>query len=109
MPAGDAAGRSPAELLDSERWRACADSLRKMFSYVIIDSPPVASVADYELLQVVADGVLLVVRPDHTKKNAWTRAIQLVSQKKLIGVILNCAEDWFVWNALHYDSSSYYG
>jgi capsular exopolysaccharide synthesis family protein len=108
MPAGDAAGRSPAELLDSERWRACAASLRTMFRYVIIDSPPIASVADYELLQAASDGILLVVRPDHTKKNAWTRAIQLVSQKKLIGVILNCAEDWFVWSALHYDSSSYY-
>jgi Mrp family chromosome partitioning ATPase len=35
---------------------------------VIVDSPPVGSVADYELLQAVCDGVILVARPHHSSR-----------------------------------------
>ena len=52
---------NPVELLDSAQWRTLCTRLRAMFRYVIIDSPPVGAVADYELIQAVCDGVILVV------------------------------------------------
>ena len=40
---------NPAELLESPQWSALCARFRKLFRFVVIDSPPVAAVADYEL------------------------------------------------------------
>jgi capsular exopolysaccharide synthesis family protein len=59
---------NPAELLESPRWGVFCSAARKNFEHVIIDSPPIPAVADYELLQAAMDGVIVVVQPDHTKR-----------------------------------------
>jgi capsular exopolysaccharide synthesis family protein len=87
---------NPSELLDSTQWGTICVHLRSRFRYVIADSPPVASVADYELLQASCDGVVLVVRPDHTKRQACMKAIGTIPKDKLIGVVVNCVSDWFL-------------
>ena len=85
---------NPSELLDSPGWSALCSQLRSLFRYVVADSPPVASVADYELLQATCDGVVLVARPDHTKRIPCRKAIQMVPKAKLIGVVMNCVTGW---------------
>ena len=107
IPAG-APCANPSELLDSARWRALCDELRIRFRYMIADSPPVASVADYELLQATCDGVVLVVRPDHTKRNLCQKALQTIPKEKLIGVVVNCVPKWLLAGASPY-SGYYYG
>jgi capsular exopolysaccharide synthesis family protein len=82
------------ELLDSKQWRAVCTRLRGMFRYVIIDSPPVAAVADYALIQDVCDGVILVVRPNWTNRNLCRQALDLVPKAKFLGVLLNRVPDW---------------
>ena len=82
------------ELLDSKQWRAVCTRLRGMFRYVIIDSPPVAAVADYALIQDVCDGVILVVRPYWTNRNLCRQALDLVPKGKFLGVLLNRVPDW---------------
>ena len=77
------------ELLDSKQWRTVCTKLRGMFRYVIIDSPPVAAVADYALIQDVCDGVILVVRPYWTNRNLCRQALDLVPKAKFLGVLLN--------------------
>ena len=52
------------------------NTLRNLFRYVILDSPPVGAVADYDLIQAVSDGVILVVRPDHTNRNLCRKAME---------------------------------
>lgn len=94
---------NPAELLDSERWRALIEELRAQFDNVIFDATPVAAVADYELIQVVCDGIVLVARQDHSDRTSWMKALDTVAKDKFLGVVLNCVEDWWLWKTPTYD------
>jgi capsular exopolysaccharide synthesis family protein len=93
---------NPSELLDSTRWSTLCKDIRAEFPYVIADSPPVASVADYELLQAACDGVLMVARPDHTKRAELLNALGIVPKEKLIGIVMNCVSDWFLGRRSYY-------
>jgi capsular exopolysaccharide synthesis family protein len=109
MAAGKPNG-NPAELLASSRWVSTATLLRSQFKYIVIDSPPVASVADYELLQTVCDGVVIVVRPDRTNRSTCHRVLESVPKNKLIGVVMNCVTEWFLGAGYGYgyDMPHYY-
>ncbi len=97
LPAGKAR-RNPAELLDSARWHQLCAVVKNSFRFVLIDTPPIAAVTDYDLVQAVADGVIFVVRPDHSDRNLCLAALQKVSAAgKLTGVLVNCAENWFLY------------
>lgn len=93
---------NPAELLDSPAWLGTIQELRAQFEYVVLDSPPIRAVADYELIQAVADGVVVVVRPDHTKRTIFDEALKTLPSEKLLGVVMNCVADWFVTKQQHY-------
>ncbi|HLY15802.1 MAG TPA: CpsD/CapB family tyrosine-protein kinase [Bryobacteraceae bacterium] len=96
LPAGKAR-RNPAELLDSARWRQVCGVVRNSFRFVLIDTPPIAAVTDYDVVQAVADGVIFVVRPNHSDRNLCLAALHKVNATgKLTGVLVNCAENWFL-------------
>jgi capsular exopolysaccharide synthesis family protein len=95
LPPGEPA-KNPAELFDSRNWPAAAAQLREQFGRVVIDCPPVESVADYDLITAECDRIILVVRPDHTRRQALANALKRTSEK-LLGVVMNDAEDWFLW------------
>jgi capsular exopolysaccharide synthesis family protein len=97
---------NPSELLESTRWRALRDLVRSRYEYVIMDSPPVAAVADFDLLQMAADGIILVVRPEHTKRASCLKVLDTASKEKLLGVVLNGVESWFLGK---HDSYYQYG
>jgi capsular exopolysaccharide synthesis family protein len=99
------ADANPAELLDSTRWSQVAAALRNTFQYAIIDSPPIGAVTDYDLIQAACDGVVLVLRPEHTKRAQVSKALDSIPKEKLIGVMLNDVRDWF-FNK--HQSSPYY-
>ena len=81
-------------------------ALREEFTFVVVDGPPVNSCADYDLLQATCDGVILIVRQDHSERPLVGGALGAIPKEKLLGVVLNCAEDWFLWKHAAY---SYYG
>jgi protein-tyrosine kinase len=93
---------NPTELLDSNRWLALCASVKEQFKYVIFDAPPIAAVADYDLIQAHCDGVVLVVRPDHTDRKRCLQALEIVPKERLIGVVMNCVRDWFLWKTQDY-------
>jgi capsular exopolysaccharide synthesis family protein len=95
LPAGKAR-RNPAELLDSSQWKDLAGKLRSLFDYVVLDGPPLGAVADFHLLEAVSDGVILVVRPDHTDRSTCSAALAEIDPEKLIGAVLTAVEDWFL-------------
>ena len=107
IPAG-APSKSPTELLDSSRWRALAKVLRAAFQFVIVDSTPIAAVADYDLIEAVCDGVLLVARPDHTARKSCLQALAAIPKDKLVGVLLNCVPNWFLTRPHNYYGAYYY-
>jgi capsular exopolysaccharide synthesis family protein len=95
LPAGQAEA-NPTELIDSANWRALMARFREEFRRTIVDSPPVEAVADYDLIVASCDGVVLVVRQDKTSRPLLTSALAKV-KGKLTGVLINDAQDWFLW------------
>jgi len=95
LPAGQAQV-NPTELLDCSNWRALVVRLREEFHRTIVDSPPVEAVADYDLIAANCDGVVLVVRPDHTSRLLLANALAKV-KGKLAGVLINDVQDWCLW------------
>jgi receptor protein-tyrosine kinase len=93
---------NPAELLDSPRWRALIEEFRRQYRFVIMDATPVAAVADYALVQAACDGVALVVRQDHTERALLNNALRVVPKDRLLGTVLNCVENWFLWKTHGY-------
>jgi capsular exopolysaccharide synthesis family protein len=94
-----------SELLDSPFGRAIFQTIRKRFHYVILDCPPIGSIADYDVIQAAADGVLMVLRPDHTNRGSAMDALASVPKEKMLGVVMNHVRPWFLWRNAH---SSYY-
>lgn len=82
---------NPAEILSTPRTESLFAELRKAFDYVIIDTPPVSVVTDAAALSRVADGVILVVRPDITTiQGAQLSKKNLESvNARILGVVMN--------------------
>jgi len=97
---------NPTELLDSAQWPALCAKLHQMFRFVIVDSPPVGAVADYDLIQAACDGIILVVRPDHTNRDLLRKAIEGMPKEKFLGVVLNCVPNWSI--SREYGGDHYY-
>lgn len=104
LPAGRVLS-NPTELLDSQQWRDLCARFREEFKYTIVDAPPFGSIADYDLLQDLSDGIILVVRPDHTDRALCFHALEAAPKSKLLGTVVNCVEDWFLWKT----RDAYYG
>lgn len=104
LPAGRCT-TNPTELLDSDRWRSVVKWMHGAFNFAILDSPPVGMVADYDLIQSVCQGILLVVRPGHTNRKLLQKAMDQMPSEKLLGVVVNAVDDWFLWrtNGHYYD------
>jgi len=99
---------NPVELLDSAAWQMLSGTLRGMFQYIVVDSPPVGAVADYDLIQAVCDGVILVVRPDHTNRHLCKASLAAVPEAKLLGALLNCVPEWLLARRAGADHYYYY-
>ncbi len=97
LPAGEET-LHPTDLFDSTRWRRLAQVVRRHFGQIIVDCPPVELFADYELIAAQSDGVMAVVRPDHTDRTCCFEALAKM-KPKLTGVVVNGAEDWFLWKS----------
>ena len=66
---------NPSELLGSQSARNLLGQLRAEFDYVIIDSTPLLAVTDAAILAAGADGVLLMARYGHTKREQLSHAV----------------------------------
>lgn len=82
---------NPSELLSSTRMRSFLKSARKLYDYVIVDTAPVNTVADAQILSPMVDGVLLVARSRHSTTEELGMAIETVGHSggNLCGVVVN--------------------
>jgi protein-tyrosine kinase len=108
LPAGESQV-NPTELLDSARWGELCQMLRTHFAHIVMDSPPVGAVADYDLLQAACDAVIVVVRPDHSNRQMCLKVIQSIPKDKMMGVMLNGLKGWLLDSARNpYGGYHYY-
>jgi capsular exopolysaccharide synthesis family protein len=82
---------NPAELLHTQAFSELLKKLIAQFDRVILDSPPLAAVADAAILATQVDGVVLVVRARHTPRDIAVRGIRSLRDvnAKIYGAILN--------------------
>jgi Mrp family chromosome partitioning ATPase len=85
----------------------CAQFRRK-FAYTVIDSPPIGTVADFDLIQAGCDASILVVRPDRTDRQACFRAIETMPKGKCLGIVVNVVPKWLFGKNYYGDQYSYY-
>jgi capsular exopolysaccharide synthesis family protein len=90
LPARSHVGNS-AELLTSPRMMQLAIELKGRYPdrIVIYDLPPLLSMGDTIGFLPFIDATLLVVRDGATRTTELTRAIELLSDHRLIGTVLN--------------------
>lgn len=82
----------PAELLSKERVAETIAELRQYFDYILIDAPPTVAFADARLLANHADAVIIVVRAGLAGHSTVERAIEALPQQRILGVVLNGAD-----------------
>jgi capsular exopolysaccharide synthesis family protein len=88
LTAGAAAPQS-AELLASDTMRLLVAQARQSFDVVLLDCPPLESVADSVVLQDLLDGFLLVVRARHASRDAIRRSLSSLRADAIRGVVFN--------------------
>ena len=82
---------NPAEVLSSPITSELFRKLLAEFEYVLVDSPPLLSVADSRILATITDAVVLVARANSTPHDAVARARTLLygAGARILGVALN--------------------
>ncbi len=81
---------NPSELIGSSRMSRLLEHLKEKFDFVIFDTPPVMAVTDAGVLGAIADGVVLVVKAESTKRDIVLRAQTLLrgANARLVGCVL---------------------
>jgi protein-tyrosine kinase len=90
LPAGSAV-KNPLELLNMRHVKHTFEGLRRLFNWIILDTPPLLFSADANLLSTLTDGTLLVVRIGSTTYDNVIRAIQTLCENNVVGIVANGA------------------
>ena len=101
---------SPPELLGNERFRELLNEARERYDWIMIDSPPAASLADSSLLAVIADMIVLVVRHNSTDRDHVVKTFRQLRavEGKVAGVVLNHVDMDRTYSKDYYYSGYYY-
>jgi capsular exopolysaccharide synthesis family protein len=92
LPAGSST-IPPPELFSGPKWSEFMGWATETFRLVIVDSPPVLNMADFELLMGSCDSAILVVRSRRTASASLSRIFAEVDPAKLAGVVFNAGEE----------------
>ena len=81
----------PLSIFQSEAFDQFLQKAREFFDYVVIDAPPLAGYPETVLLSRKADGVILVIESEKTRKQSALLAKKQIETAggKLLGVVLN--------------------
>lgn len=88
LPAG-APQNAPYELLNSPRLEALLSEARRLYDYVVIDTPPLLPFPDSRVFSRWIDGYLVIVAAHRTPRKLFAEALSLLDPAKVIGVVFN--------------------
>jgi capsular exopolysaccharide synthesis family protein len=97
-----------AELLSGPSYARVLTEARRMFDYIIIDAPPLAIFTDANVLINRADGALLVIRAGATRYAMVDRLLEQLPRERILGVILNRADEQLDLQSYYYYQRRYY-
>jgi capsular exopolysaccharide synthesis family protein len=82
---------NPLELIASDATKTMMNTLKGMYEYVIIDSPPIGVVSDSFLLTEFADVNIYVVRQGFTNRDAFSNNIKQLKHKEIkhVSIVIN--------------------
>lgn len=82
---------NPSELLGSEKMEKTMDNLAEKYDYIIVDLPPVNSVADPLIISTYLDGVIVVLRHEHTRSELVRETIHRLkfARAHIFGFVYN--------------------
>lgn len=73
-----------SKALYSPRLRTILETLAERYDMVIVDAPPILSVADTRIVASLADALILVLRSGVTQRDAAMEAYQLIQEDGLV-------------------------
>lgn len=82
---------NPSELLGSVRMDKLMEQLKEKYDYIFLDSPPVNMVTDAVVLAPRSDGVIFLVRAEHSERGSVMHAVEQLeyAKAKILGFVLN--------------------
>lgn len=82
---------NPAELLGNNRFQMMITAARKVYDYVLIDTPPLGSVIDSAVIAKNCDGVALIIASDAVSYHLAQNVVDQLKKTEcpILGVILN--------------------
>jgi capsular exopolysaccharide synthesis family protein len=84
----------PVELFGSDRFTDFVAQVRREFNWVVIDSPPVASLADTLVLGSLAEMTVFVIRHKQNDRDLIRRSAEQLAnvEANLVGAVLNAVD-----------------
>lgn len=102
---------NPSEIIGSKKMKQFLDDLRKKYTRIIIDSPPISAVTDAVALAQMVDTTLLVIRAGETPRQVIQNSLEQLYavNAKVLGAILNAVsvgrDSYYYYQYYYY----YYG
>jgi len=102
---------NPSEIIGSKKMGLLLNALRKKYSRVIIDSPPISAVTDAVALSQMVDTTLLVIRAGETPRQVIQNSLEQLRavNANVLGAVLNAVsvgrDSYYYYQYYYY----YYG
>jgi capsular exopolysaccharide synthesis family protein len=99
-------GRNPAQLIDSDNMTRLLDILRKRYSLIILDTPPVLLATDALTVGTRSDGMLFLLRARKTQREQIQEARQRIARLeiRMLGYVINNVRSFLpqIWRKYYY-------
>ncbi len=94
LPSG-ALPPNPADILGSNKMSLLLDQLKARVDVVVLQAPPVTVAVDASVLAAQTDGLLLIVRTGHTRRDRVEQAKELLDRfrVRILGAVLTDAPE----------------
>jgi len=89
LPAGSVSA-PPPELFTGPRWQEFLRWCSENFKVVLVDTPPILPLTDFDLINAACDGVVMVVRAHHARRETLQKTVGALDSRKFLGIVFNC-------------------